>query len=110
VADDDLAVVSRLKAHEEELSRRLREARQVAEARVFDAREAAARLEALEEANRRQEIARLRDERERQLGVALDGVRDDTARQIAFVTERAAANRQRVLLRLLGVVIGSGTP
>lgn len=110
MADDDLAVVARLKAHEEELSHRLREARRAAEARVFDAREAVARLEALAEANCRQEVARLRDERERQLGVALDAVREETARQIALVTERAAANRQRVLNRLLGVVTGGGPP
>ena len=107
-ADDELATVARLRAHEEELSRRLEEARRTAEARVFDAREAAARAEALAEADCRQEVARLRDERERQLGAVLDGVRDETAQQIALAVARAAANREQVLARLLAVVAGQG--
>lgn len=109
-ADDELATVARLRAHEQELSRRLAEARRAAEARVFDAREAAAHVETLAEADSRQEVARLRSERAHQLGAALDGVRDETAQQTALVTSRAAANRERVLARLLAVVTGGGAP
>lgn len=109
-ADDELATVARLSAHEQELSRRLEEARRAAETRVFEAREAASRVEALAEADARQEVARLRSERAHQLGAVLDGVRDETAQQIALVARRAAANRDRVLARLLAIVTGSGTP
>lgn len=109
-ADDELATVARLSAHEQELSRRLEDARRAAGTRVFEAREAASRVEALAEADARQEVARLRSERAHQLGAVLDGVRDETAEQIALVARRAAANRDRVLARLLAIVTGSGTP
>jgi hypothetical protein len=109
-ADDELSTVTRLRAQEEELGRRLAEARRAAEARVFDAREAAARAETLAEADRRQEIARLRSQRERELGAVLDAVRNETAQQIAMAARRAAANREHVLSRLLAVVTGTATP
>lgn len=109
-ADDELATVARLRAHEQELSRRLEEARRAAETRAFEAREAASRVEALAEADARQEVARLRSERAHQLGAVLDGIRDETAQQVAIVARRAAANRETVLARLLAIVTGSGTP
>lgn len=109
-ADDELATVARLRAHEEELSRRLEQARRAADARVFEAREVAARIEALADADCRQEIARLRDERARQLGAVLEGIRDETARHVAIVARRAAANGEAALERLLAVVTGSATP
>ncbi len=104
--DDELATVARLRAHEQELSRRLDEARRAAAARVFDAREAAARAEALAEADCRQEITRLRHERASQLGAVLDGIRDETAQQMATVGHRAAVNQETVVARLLAVVTG----
>jgi len=109
-ADDELATVARLRAYEQELSRRLDEARGAAEARVFAAREAAARVEALAEADCRHDVARLRDERARRLGALLETVRDETAQQVALAARRAVANREQVLNRLLAVVTGSGTP
>lgn len=108
--DDELTTVARLRAHEQELSRRLAQARQAAEARVFDAREAAARVEALAEADSRQELARLRQERARQLEAVLAAAREETAQQVAALVRRAAAKRERVLTRLLAAVTGSGTP
>lgn len=108
--DDELAAVARLRAHEEELGRRLAGARRAAEARVFDARQAAAQADALAEADRRQEIARLRSQRERELGAVLEAVRDETAQHIADAARRAAANREHVLRRLLAVVTGTATP
>jgi hypothetical protein len=109
-ADDELATVARLRAHEEELGRRLSEARLAAEARVSGAREAAARAGMLAEADRRQEIARLRSQRERELGAVLEAVRDETAQQIAIAARRAATNREHVMTRLLAAVTGTPTP
>ena len=108
--DDELATVARLRAQEQELSRRLEEARRAAETRVFEAREAASRVDALAEADSRQEVARLRHERAGQLGAVLDGIRDETAQQTALVVRRATAGREKVLARLLAVVTGNGTP
>jgi vacuolar-type H+-ATPase subunit H len=102
--------LARLRVHEQEFSRRLEEARRAAETRVFEAREAAARVEALAEADCRQELARLRIEQARRLGAELDGLREETTQQILRLGRRAAANRERVLARLLAVVTGSGTP
>lgn len=109
-ADDELDTLARLRAHEQELSRRLGEARRAAETRVFEAREAAARAEALAEADCRQELARLRSEQAHRLGAALEGVLDETAQRVAMLARHAAANRERVLARLLAVITGSGTP
>ncbi|OFW48690.1 MAG: hypothetical protein A3G77_14400 [Acidobacteria bacterium RIFCSPLOWO2_12_FULL_68_19] len=102
--------LARLRAHEQELSRRLEEARRAAETRLFEAREAASRVEALAEADCRQELARLRNEQAQRLGAALDGVSEETTERLGGLARRAAANRDRVLARLLAAVTGSGTP
>jgi vacuolar-type H+-ATPase subunit H len=109
-ADDELATLVKLRAHEEELNRRLEEARRAAEARRFGAREAAAHLDAQAEADCREELARLRQERVRQLETVLAAVRDETTQHLAGLARRAAANRGRALARLLAAVTGSGTP
>jgi vacuolar-type H+-ATPase subunit H len=109
-ADDEQDTLVRLRTHEQELSRRLEEARRAAEARIFEAREAAARADTLAEADCREEVARLRIERAHQLGAALDGVRAEATQQTLTLARHAAANRERVLARLLTVVIGGGPP
>lgn len=109
-ADDELATLAKLRAHEEELNNRLQEARRAAAARLFAVRETVAHLEAQAEADSREELAHLRQERARQLETELAAVRDEKARQIAALTRRAAANRGRALARLLAAVTGSETP
>lgn len=109
-ADDELATLTKLRVHEQELTRRLEEARRAAAACLFGAREAAARLDTQAEADCREELARLRQERARHLETVLAAVRDETAQQVAMLAPRAAANRGRALARLLAAVTGSGTP
>lgn len=109
-SNDELATLARLRDYEQELSRRLEEAKREAETRLSDAREAAARLEAQEDADRGTELARLRGERARHVETELAAVRDETARQVATLTHRAAVNRERALARLVAAVSASGTP
>ena len=108
-ADDELATLARLRADEQELNRRLEEARRAAEVRLSGAREAAARIEAQAEADCREELARLRQQRAQQLETVLAAVRKETAQRVAALAHRAAANQGRTLARFLAAITGSGT-
>lgn len=107
---DELSTLARLGAHEQELSRRLEEARRVAEARLAAAREEAARLKAHAEAECADELSQLRQERARELEAALTAIRDETAQQVEALARRAAANRERALARLVTAITSSGAP
>ena len=108
-ADDELATLAKLGADEQELRRRLEDARREAEARLIDAREAAARLKAQAEADCREELARLRQERTQRLETELATVREETTKQMAALLRCATANRRRTLDRLVADVTGSAT-
>ena len=108
--DDELTTLARLRAHEQQLGMRLEEARRAAQARVADTRQAAIRLKTEADAECASDLARLRQERAQQLDDALTAVRKETARLVAEVSRRGAANKEQALARLLAAVGGSGEP